>query len=396
MLTKNKSSRPGVLIIDGHVQALALMTSFGENGIPVYIVDRNPYGIARYSNYCDKFFISPDYLASNFADFLIELGRKENLKDWLLLPCDDHIVYSISKRKTDLQTIYKVITVDFDVLQYIINKRNLFLLAANNQLPVIKTFYPTYSNFIPDDFEEFGFPLLIKGIEGQTFYKKTNAKAFKVNTLKELNDKLKVIAGIISLNEVLVQEMIPLGESNKVVSFTAFCEKGEVKTYWMGQKIREHPIFFGTATCSQSIYEPQILNLAIPLLKSLNYDGVCEIEFLKDPRDGKYYLIEINPRTWLWVGLAKACGIDYAMIMYNHMHYLPQAFENNYDLGKYWKNEITDTIFSFIGLLKRQISFKSFVNHFNKPIVKALYNKNDPMPFWMFLFLLPYIFFKRR
>ncbi len=29
----------------------------------------------------------------------------------------------------------------------------------------------------------------------------------------------------------------------------------------------------------------------------------------------KYKLIEINARTWLWVGLAKACGIDYANII---------------------------------------------------------------------------------
>jgi len=132
------------------------------------------------------------------------------------------------------------------------------------------------------------------------------------------------------------------------------------------------------------------------LVKALNYDGVCEIEFLQDPRDGKYYLIEINPRTWLWVGLAKACGVDYASMMYNHVHQFPQVFPKSYELGKYWKNEITDNIFTGAGLLQGKITFSSFKKHINKPKIKALYCKNDPNPFWMFTFLLPYIFLKRR
>ena len=30
----------------------------------------------------------------------------------------------------------------------------------------------------------------------------------------------------------------------------------------------------------------------------------------RDPRDGRDYLIEVNPRSWLWVGLATACGVN--------------------------------------------------------------------------------------
>lgn len=395
MNSSSPNRKPGVLIIDGHVQALALTRSFGDQGIPVYIVDRNRYGIARYSKYCNKFFVSPDYLSPDFADYLLDLGKKEGLQDWLLLPCDDHIVFSISKRKQDLQQIYKVITVDFDILQNIINKRNLFSLAAANQLPVIKTFYPNTDKISMENIGGFRFPLLLKGIEGQTFYKKTNAKAFRANNIEELSNQLKAVAKMIAFDEVMVQEMIPLTDTNKVISFTAFCDKGEIKSHWMGQKIREHPIYFGTATCSQSINEPQLLQMATPLIKSLNYNGVCEIEFLQDPRDGEYYLIEINPRTWLWVGLAKACGIDYAMMMYNHMHHVPQTFPNTYEMGKYWKNEITDTIFTAIGLLKGKIPFRSLKKHFSKTKVKALYNRKDPKPFWVFLFLLPYIYIKR-
>lgn len=388
-------TKSGVIIIDGHVQALALTRSLGEKGIPVYIVDRNRYGIARYSKYCQKFFQSPDYLAPDFADFLIDLGHREHLKDWLLLPCDDHIVYSISKRKKDLQQVFKVITVDFGILQNIINKHNLFEIAAECKLPVINTFFPASKAISESDLNGYRYPLLVKGIEGQTFYKKTKAKAFQVTDIHVLKEKLNLLTGKIPLNEVMVQEMIPLGETNKVISFTAFCINGEIKSHWMGQKIREHPVYFGTATCSQSIDNPLLLEQAKPLVKALSYNGVCEIEFLLDPRDGKYYLIEINPRTWLWVGLAKACGIDYALMMYNHMNQLSQEFPQSYKTGIYWKNEITDSVFTIIGLLKRKITFKAVFKHFKASKQYALYAKGDAKPFWMFLILLPYIYFKR-
>ena len=41
----------------------------------------------------------------------------------------------------------------------------------------------------------------------------------------------------------------------------------------------------------------------------------CRVEF-SDPRDGRFKLMEINPRLWLWHGLAAALGVDFARIAY--------------------------------------------------------------------------------
>ena len=263
-------------------------------------------------------------------------------------------------------------------------------------LPVIKTLYP--ENWLVEDVEIYGFrfPLLVKGIEGQTFYKKTNLKAFKVNNCKELNNILQNLSDTLDLDEVMIQEMVPLNNSNKVISFTAFCIQGEIKSFWMGQKIREHPIYFGTATMSKSIYNQAILEQVKPLLKELNYEGVCEVEFIEDPRDGKYYLIEINARTWLWVGLAKACGIDYASILYKYKNNIHQEYPVKYEVEKYWKNEITNFIFTLVNILKGKIKFKESIKFWFKFKVKALWYKSDSKPFWGYLILLPYIYLKRR
>ena len=40
------------------------------------------------------------------------------------------------------------------------------------------------------------------------------------------------------------------------------------------------------------------------------FHGVSQVEFKRDPRDGRFKLMEINPRLWQWHGLAAACGVD--------------------------------------------------------------------------------------
>lgn len=386
---------PGVVIIDGHVQALALIRSLGEQNIPVFIVDKNSFGVARFSKFCKKFFKSPDYLSAEFVPFLMELGKSQNLHNWLLLPCDDHIVKSISQNKKILETLYKVITVNEEVLSQIINKRKLFELSEESGLPIIKTVYPTHWHLSSEFLQNLRFPLLVKGIEGQTFYRKTSKKAFKTNNLSELNQVLINLKSSLSLEEIMIQEMIPLSDENKVISCSVFAIKGEVKSYWIGQKIREHPIYFGTATCSKSIYNEDVLNLAKSIIKGLNYEGVCEIEFIQDLRDEKYYIIEINPRTWLWVGLAKACGVDYAKMMYHHVNNIEIEYPQKYEVDVYWKNEITDFVFTVKDVITRKIKMSSVFKHSKFHKIKALCSRDDKKPFWAYLFLLPYIFIKR-
>jgi predicted ATP-grasp superfamily ATP-dependent carboligase len=47
-------------------------------------------------------------------------------------------------------------------------------------------------------------------------------------------------------------------------------------------------------------------------LKSLNYSGLVEIEFMYDPRDRRFKLIDVNPRIWTWHALGLPAGVNFA------------------------------------------------------------------------------------
>ncbi len=382
--------QPGAIIIEGHVQGLSNTRSLGEAGIPVIVVDKNNC-IARYSKYCRKFFKCPDFQSDAFADFLIDLGERENLQEWMLLPSNDHAVYSISRHKERLEKIYKVITPSEKIISQIYNKQNLLTNAEKSGTPYPASWFPVkYDEPIPGNLQ---FPVLVKGKFGLNFYKSTGRKAFLIQDAAGLDDLLKKLSAQLPATDLFIQELIQLNAENKTLSFCAFCDKGEVKAFWMGKKLREHPVEFGTATLAESVYVEEVIKPTAHLLKQLNYTGPCEVEFLLDPADNQYKLIEINARTWLWVGLAKACGVNFALMAYNYVNGIEQRYPSQYETDKKWKNIFTDIPFSLLAKFKRK--YTSISNGKKGKTIDALWMKNDKRPFFMYPVLI-FNFFKNR
>ena len=385
--------KKGAIIIEGHVQGLSNTRSLGEAGIPVIVVDKNNC-IARYSKYCSKFFYCPDFVTNQFAEFLISIAETENVKGWVLIPSNDHAVYTISKHKERLGSYYKIITPDIDILSNIYDKSKLLAIAHKNNIP-----YPYTQYFISQNdviCENLIFPVLTKGRYGLNFYKALRKKAFLAYNENELRIQLSEINKKIGLSETFTQELIPFDGMNKTVSFTAFCIDGDIKTYWMGVKLREHPIQFGTATFTESVNIEDCYTQSVPLLKALKYNGVCEVEYLLDPRLGKYKLIEINARTWLWVGLARACGIDYAKMIYDYFYDRNFTYNQSYNIGIKWINWFTDLPYGMYAIIKVKLSIRHYLASLKGNKIRAIYNLKDIKPTFAFLVLFVSFIKKRR
>lgn len=377
--------KPGAIIIEGHIQGLSNTRSLGEAGIPVYVTDVHNC-IARYSRYCSRFFICPDFRSEAFIDFLIDLALSYNLKDWVLIPSNDHIVYSIAANKHNLEKYYKIITPGLPIIYQIYDKLNLISVAHKTEVP-----HPlTYTQ---DTFNHDTYPVLIKGRKGLTFYKTFGKKAFKVYDKDDYEKCFEKIRKLYAGDGVFIQELIRNNGKNKAISFAAFAVEGDIRCYWMGIKHREHPVEFGTGTFAQSIYVEDCLKYSTILLKELAYTGVCEIEYMLDPKDNHYKLIEINARTWLWVGLAKACGIDFAKMIYNFANDLPFAYPTNYKTNIKWRNSFTDIVYTCIAIIKGVTSLRTVINQNKGLIIDAIALKGDNKPFWAYMYLsISYLF----
>ena len=375
----------GVVIIEGHVQGLANTRALGKEGIPVIVLDKGP-SVASASRYCQAYYQCPDYKTDAFIEFLIELGKEKNLQGWNLLPSNDHAVYSISKKLDVVKTIYKTTIPEINKINLIYNKANLLEIATKVKVPVPQTYYFT-NQTNPYD-ESLVFPVLTKGKQGLDFYKTLGKKAFLAKDEKELYQQLSSISEEFPLQNTFTQELIPFDGNNKTISLAAFSTEGDIKAHWMGVKLREHPLQFGTATFTESVYVKDCLKSAKALLKELHYTGVCEVEFLKDPRNGEYKLIEINARTWLWVGQAIANGVNFPLIVYQYLNNQPIDYPTSYQTGLKWRNPFSDLIFSLMGIIKGQKSIKQIRLQNKGKIVDALWDKKDWKPWFKYAYLM--------
>lgn len=377
----------GALIIEGHIQGLSNVRALGEIGVPVYVVDCTRC-LAQYSKYCTKSFRCPPFLSDEFIPFLIQLGQAEGLHKWLIMASNDHIVEQLSKHKEELAPYYTLVVPDYSNLTKILNKQTLAKTAS-----LVGTHVPAFCNSKNIQFaQKFRFPVLVKGQEGLSFYKKLHKKAIVVDSYEKL---LCITNNIDSSVNFFIQEEI-YNSQNEVISFTCFSIEGSIKSFWMGVKLREHPIRFGTATFAQSVFKPEVLAEATPLIAAISYTGICEIEFMYDERDGHYKLIEINPRTWLWVGLAKECGCNYAQMLYNYANNLSTLYPNQYAIGYKWVNLITDIPFALNAIIKRKLTIREYLSSFKGHIVHAVWDWHDILPGLVLPVLMLHIYKHRK
>ena len=386
------NKQPGAIIIEGHVQGLSNTHSLGESGISVFVMDTHDC-VARYSKYCKKFFKCPPFDSDELADFLIRLADEHNLEGWLLMPSNDHAVLTISRNKKQLEKYFEAITPGLDIIENIYDKSKLIKVAEETGVPVPETYYAPNTKIESFDL---AFPVITKGKQGLNFAKATGRKAFLANDTDEFKEQLEHIEKTVPITNTFTQEVIPDNGINKTVSYAAFCENGEIKAYWMGIKLREHPLRFGTATFAESVFIDECHRQSVPLLKALSYTGVCEVEYIQDPRDNRYKLIEINARTWLWVELAKRCGVDFAKIAYDYVNGNKINYPKSYDIGVKWINPFSDTAYSLMAIFKGKLGAKRYLSSLIKgKTISALFYKKDILPGIQYLLKIFY-FLKNR
>lgn len=378
------SVKPDAIIIEGHVQGLSNLRSLGEKDVTCWVIDLSSC-IAQYSKYCKKFFVCPNYNSTEFIDFLLNLAEKNGIKNCVLIPSNDHAVLSIYENADRLKKYYLFPHNELVDINTIYNKFELCQLAERVGVRTPK--------FVDGTIESLNFPVLVKGKRGLDFYKKNGKKVVVLNSHEDFVTFSKNNTN--SDENIFFQELINVDGKYNTVSFACYSESGIIQHYWSGEKLAEHPIRFGTATLAQSVQIPELEELAQKILRELNYSGVCEIEFLYDDQTNQYNLIEINARTWLWVELAKRCGIDLASILFFKLR--KQIFESPRNSSKQllWYNPFTFFVFTLAHLFTGKTKWKIIQKWIKSKKVNALYSSSDRRPFFAY-FLLLFSFYKRR
>jgi D-aspartate ligase len=384
----------GAVITGGDFQALGVLRTLARKDIPIIMLDSD-LCIGKYSRFKKKFFRSPRPSDNqSYVNFLIELAKKENIhKDrWVIFPNSDEMVYVLSKYKNILEEFYRVPTPAWEVIQNLYIKKNTYELAEKNGIPIPVTYYPGSLQELVE--LNLNYPVVIKPSIRDNFYSKVKIKAFRINNKEELVKTYKYVCSIIEPSEVLVQELIP-GGPNHLYSFCPFFKNGQVVASITARRARQHPMDFGHAsTFAELVDIPELRKIAEHFLGLINYYGFAEVEFMQDPRDGNYKLIEVNPRVWGWHTIAIASGVDLPYLLYQDM--IGQGMDVGIPINDVkWVRLITDIPTVLSEITKGRLKIRDYLKSMKGKKEFAVFSLNDPLPFIIEGILLPYLWIKR-
>jgi predicted ATP-grasp superfamily ATP-dependent carboligase len=288
-----------ILITDSdYKHTLGIVRALGKNG---YLIDLigNKNSICNYSKFSnDTVYPQDKFNEQNIDVFLNFLSISQYD---LILPIGAKSVELISKFKDKISSHVKVLIPDFNTIELCLNKDKTYSFFKNEDIYLPKTWYFKDLLELKNNITQINFPVVLKSKD--EFEKKDPLYIYNQTEL------LRSFAAHYSNNNSipLIQEYIK-GDG---YGFFAAYENGNCKNFFMHKRVREYPSTGGASTCAVSVYDEDLKNQGLKILNLLKWNGVAMVEFKKSDINGKFYLIEVNPKFWGSHDLALASGVNF-------------------------------------------------------------------------------------
>lgn len=376
----------GIIIIGGNVQGLGLLRTFARNKIHTILINNKKLDIVKFSKYLKKYiFFNKLHEPVELKKFLIQLAETEKLQGWIILPTEDSVVYTLSMFKSELERFYIIPTAEWDVIKYTYDKKLTYLLAEKLGIPIPKTFYPKDIDDVTSICEKVQFPCLLKPSVMHRFYNLTSKKLLKVDSKSEMISAYKTMAQLIPPSEILIQEIVS-GTPKTPISFGCFITK-DLLSWVMIAKKRMIPLDFGVGTYNETTVIPELKESSLRILHEIGYYGLCEVEFIKDPKDQKYKFLEINPRSWLQITITNQTNSPLIPLIYYYYQQKTDLVNKilQTDAGEFhhikWVHFWQDFYVCILESLKGTLHLQEYLDTFKGKIEYAVESWDDPLPF---------------
>jgi predicted ATP-grasp superfamily ATP-dependent carboligase len=199
----------------------------------------------------------------------------------------------------------RVPVVEFDKLQKAHDKWQSVQAARSVGIDTPTSYLPSNSREVEEISKEIEYPCVLKprrgaGAVGLRYLHSPEALRSEYRSLQHASDD-------VFDNQPLIQEFIP-GEIHDVC---LLFNRGEPRAALTQKRIRMFPPGGGFGIFNETTEEPQLMERAIELMRSLDWHGPALVEFRVEPKSGVPYFIEANARFWGTLDLATEAGIDF-------------------------------------------------------------------------------------
>lgn len=364
------------------VNGLGVIHGLAAAGLRSLAISPRSSGIGLHSRFTVGL-VCPDPAVEEdaFIDFMAELGRLLPGKG-VLLVTDDTCMLALARGRDRLEPYYIYSFPELEPLLHMMDKWEQYRHAEEDcQVPIPRTLQLDSAADLdrwPDD----AYPAILKGRLGKAFSRSSGRQVIEVQNRAGLAGAYQKYAG----NSLILQEIIPGGDDLLYTLGSYISPSGEVLGAFTGRKLVQKPERYGTCREGESLACKEVLEQGLALLKCFGFYGVSQVEFKLDPRDGKYKLIEINGRFWMWHSLATYCGVNLSAIAYRDLSGQQAGRLPSQSYGQRWIMGLLELMVHprYLKIAPRQWSHYLSVRRM--PHVDAVSTWRDPLPSLMFFY----------
>jgi predicted ATP-grasp superfamily ATP-dependent carboligase len=302
---------PAVVLDVSFVNGLEAIRSLAATGAPVLAVDHRRSALGFRSRLATHV-LAPDPVDEEaYVAFLAELAERQFSEPAVAFPTHDAPLAALARNAGRLAG-YQLPGSGWDVLEPLQQKRHQYAVAETAGVGVPLTFAVDDEESARDAAARLSYPAVVKPGDPIPFKRRFGRPVLVCETPEQLIEAWRSAADC----EPLLQEVIP-GDDATLWTVGSYTDAaGTALGLFCGRKLVQMPRGFGTCRVGEARWREDVVEQALTLLGALGFHGIAQTEFRLDPRDGRFKLMEVNPRLWQWHGLARACGVDLPRIAY--------------------------------------------------------------------------------
>jgi predicted ATP-grasp superfamily ATP-dependent carboligase len=376
------TSVPVVVLYTYHYGQLGVLRSFGRLGIAVHGVDPNPWSPGLFSRYCQKKFLFDVDAASpqTSVQYLLDVAKKIGKRSLLIHTTDSGAGW-LADNAEALSEGYLFPRLSKELVLALASKEEMYFLAKKCGVPTPEACFPRSINDVEEYVRDAVFPVVLKEIfRGGS--PRTGKRMFIARTKEELL-RLYGQCEDPSNPNFMLQEYIPGGDDSIWMFNGYFDEKSDCLFGMTGKKIRQSPVHTGVTSLGVCLRNSAVDELTRSFMKSIGYRGILDIGYRYDTRDGKYKVLDVNPRIGstfrLFVGNN---GLDVARAEY--LNLTGQEVPSSEVVeGRKWFVEDRDFVSSIRYHYEKSLTFKQWVKSFRGVKETAWFAWDDLSPFFL-------------
>ena len=375
------TSTPVLVLGSNHYGSLSITRTLGRLGVNVHVHESNGMAPVFYSKYCQGKFVWTDAATSpkKTVNYLLEVAEKIGERS-ILIPYSDENANTLSKYAEELREHYIFPNISPEIVRSVSNKKEMHFLARRNDVHTPEACFPESKLELEKYAEYAKFPIMLKPIcshsrtgGGTNYLVKTREQLFSLyDRYENLSDP-----------NLFVQEYIPGGNESSWMFNGYFNERSECLFGMTGRKIRQSPPGAGITSLGVCERNDAILETSKRFITSLGYKGMIDIDYRYDSRDGKYKILDINPRVGLTFRLFVGDnGLDVVQVAYMDLTGQPVPASQIVN-GRKFLVEDSYLLSTFNHSFSDKSVYSEVANSFRGVQETAYFSSDDPDPFFI-------------